>query len=61
MFNYREGTVRIFNDKYPEVLVSGLLDMNRAIDGDTVAVEVLPVGQWKKKGKSKMVARCPPP
>eukprot|EP00667_Euglena_gracilis_P001783 EG_transcript_1783 len=56
-YNYREATVRCFNDRYPEVLVSGLLDMNRALDGDVVAVEMLPPGLWKKKGKSRMVAR----
>jgi len=56
-YNYREGTVRLFNAPWPEVLVSGLTDMNRALDGDVVAIEMLPPTQWKKKGRSRMVTR----
>eukprot|EP00457_Paulinella_chromatophora_P001236 gb/GEZN01001238.1/.p1 GENE.gb/GEZN01001238.1/~~gb/GEZN01001238.1/.p1 ORF type:complete len:1027 (-),score=162.45 gb/GEZN01001238.1/:86-3166(-) len=29
------------------VLISGLMDMNRAVDGDLVAIELLPESQWK--------------
>ncbi|GIL78962.1 hypothetical protein Vretifemale_8329 [Volvox reticuliferus] len=30
-----------------DILLSGRVDMNRAIDGDVVAVELLPEGQWR--------------
>ncbi|OAF68986.1 hypothetical protein A3Q56_03276, partial [Intoshia linei] len=43
--NRNEATVRIGEDEI--VYVFGLLHMNRAIDGDTVAVEVLPEDNWK--------------
>ncbi len=30
-----------------DILISGMVDMNRAMDGDVVAVEVLPEDQWR--------------
>ena len=34
-----------------EILVSGRIDMNRALDGDVVAVELLPEEQWRSPSK----------
>jgi len=45
-FNPYEG--RIASDSVgQDILISGRLDMNRAMEGDIVAVELLPEDQWK--------------
>ncbi len=56
--NFFEGTLRILEDEpatkkrkpdeinYNEVLLQGLDNINRASDGDVVAVEILPEEQW---------------
>lgn len=55
---YHQGTLRVsrFNpfegwvgseSVGEDILISGRLDMNRAIDGDVVAVELLPEAQWR--------------
>lgn len=41
-----EGYVTLF-DKDQNVLIKGREDMNRAFDGDTVAIELLPKEQWQ--------------
>ncbi|KAL3151102.1 hypothetical protein ABBQ38_012969 [Trebouxia sp. C0009 RCD-2024] len=35
-----------------DILISGRVDMNRALDGDVVAVELLPESQWKGERSS---------
>jgi exoribonuclease R len=30
-----------------DILISGRIDMNRAFDGDAIAVELLPEDQWR--------------
>ncbi|KAG1657968.1 hypothetical protein FOA52_004739, partial [Chlamydomonas sp. UWO 241] len=35
-----------------DILVSGRIDMNRALDGDVVAVELLPQDQWRAEAKT---------
>ena len=56
--NIREGHVtlrvvlnerveRQMNDSEVSVLLSGRLDINRAVDGDQVVVELYPKAQWK--------------
>eukprot|EP01012_Entosiphon_sulcatum_P020531 TRINITY_DN2546_c0_g1_i1.p1 TRINITY_DN2546_c0_g1~~TRINITY_DN2546_c0_g1_i1.p1 ORF type:complete len:987 (+),score=150.93 TRINITY_DN2546_c0_g1_i1:2424-5384(+) len=48
-YNCQQATVRVSGSKtFPEVLVQGLLNLNRALDGDVVAVEMLPPSQWQK-------------
>lgn len=37
-----------------EILVDGRSDMNRAVDGDFVVVELFPKEQWKERGASKL-------
>ncbi|KAK6510421.1 exosome catalytic subunit dis3 [Arthrobotrys conoides] len=47
-YNSLEGTVGVPSfDKH--LLIVGLENMNRAIDGDQVVVELLPQDQWKKQ------------
>jgi exosome complex exonuclease DIS3/RRP44 len=41
-----EGTVRV-QGVAQFVLIPGLEMMNRAIDGDTVVIEILPENEWK--------------
>ncbi|CAK7199257.1 exosome catalytic subunit dis3 [Sporothrix eucalyptigena] len=46
-YNYLEGSVRV--PAFPKaLLILGRENINRAIDGDTVVVEVLPRDQWKQ-------------
>ncbi|OAA61291.1 exosome complex exonuclease exoribonuclease [Niveomyces insectorum RCEF 264] len=46
-YNYLEGSVRV--PAFPKpLLVLGRENINRAIDGDVVVVEVLPRDQWKR-------------
>jgi exosome complex exonuclease DIS3/RRP44 len=47
-YNYLEGTVRIASMDKPVLLV-GREAMNRAVDGDIVAVEILPKEEWKRE------------
>ena len=35
-----------------DILISGRVDMNRALDGDSVVVELLPESQWRAPAKS---------
>lgn len=46
-----------------EVLIQGTLDMNRAVDGDIVAVELLPREQWREASSGRIEERggFPPP
>ncbi|KAL7712506.1 Ribosomal RNA-processing protein 44 [Entamoeba marina] len=46
-FNYKEATV--YTSDKEEVLVCGLNDINRAIEGDIVAIELLPKENWKNE------------
>ncbi|KAG8856923.1 exosome catalytic subunit dis3 [Tulasnella sp. 330] len=45
-YNYLEGSVSIPSFSKPVLLV-GREDMNRAVDGDVVAVQVYPESEWK--------------
>lgn len=45
-YNYLEGTIRVPAFNKP-LLVLGRENINRAVDGDMVVVEVLPRDQWK--------------
>ncbi|KAK0549055.1 exosome catalytic subunit dis3 [Tilletia horrida] len=45
-FNYLEATVRSSSVERP-ILIRGREAMNRAVDGDMVAVELLPKSQWR--------------
>ncbi|KAK7744192.1 exosome catalytic subunit dis3 [Cytospora paraplurivora] len=46
-YNYLEGSVRV--PAFPKALIIlGRENMNRAVDGDVVVVEVLPKDQWKE-------------
>jgi exosome complex exonuclease DIS3/RRP44 len=47
-YNYLEGTVRVASMDRPILLV-GREAMNRAIDGDIVAVDLLPEEEWKRE------------
>lgn len=38
-----------------EILIHGRDDMNRAFDGDVVAVELLPAEQWQGNSSGKIV------
>ena len=42
-----ERVERQMNDSEVSVLLSGRLDINRAVDGDQVVVELYPKAQWK--------------
>lgn len=46
-YNYLEGSVRV--PAFPKaLLILGRENINRAVDGDTVVIEVLPRDQWKQ-------------
>lgn len=45
-YNYLEATVRVADMDRPVLLV-GRQAMNRAVDGDIVAIEMLPESEWK--------------
>lgn len=49
-YNYLEGSVRVSGMDKPVLLV-GREAMNRAIDGDIVAIEILPRDQWKSEAE----------
>ncbi|XP_058054105.1 exosome complex exonuclease RRP44 [Anopheles bellator] len=44
--NYLEGFVRVEGIE-KAVLIQGRLNLNRAVDGDVVAIEMLPESEWK--------------
>nr|XP_040228737.2 exosome complex exonuclease RRP44 [Anopheles coluzzii] len=44
--NYLEGYVRVEGIE-KAVLIQGRMNLNRAVDGDTVAIEMLPESEWK--------------
>lgn len=45
--NYLEGFITINkNGMEIEVLIQGRMNINRAVDGDTIAIELLPESQW---------------
>ncbi|GJE98679.1 RNB-domain-containing protein [Phanerochaete sordida] len=48
-YNYLEGSVRVPAFDKPVLLV-GRENMNRAVEGDVVAVEVFPESEWKAPG-----------
>ncbi|EEB10710.1 Exosome complex exonuclease RRP44, putative [Pediculus humanus corporis] len=52
--NFLEGTVRVEGQEL-SVLVQGRKALNRAVDGDTVAVKLLPESQWV--GSSDLVLK----
>ncbi|KAI9478991.1 exosome catalytic subunit dis3 [Coemansia sp. RSA 989] len=56
-YNYLEGSVfATFPDgKERKVLVLGRMHMNRAIQGDRVAVQILPRSQWRKAPSAALV------
>lgn len=54
-YNYLEGTVRVASMDKPILLV-GREAMNRAIDGDIVAVELLPEVEWKREAEEVLDA-----
>lgn len=45
--NSQEGKVEIKSKNYDIVLIQGYENMNRSIDGDIVAIEILPKEKWK--------------
>ncbi|MEW5311018.1 MAG: hypothetical protein WDW38_002766 [Sanguina aurantia] len=47
-FNYKEGWVAS-ESVGEDILISGSVDMNRAFDGDSIVVELLPESQWKSE------------
>eukprot|EP01130_Rhizamoeba_saxonica_P003870 TRINITY_DN1605_c0_g1_i1.p1 TRINITY_DN1605_c0_g1~~TRINITY_DN1605_c0_g1_i1.p1 ORF type:complete len:947 (+),score=208.29 TRINITY_DN1605_c0_g1_i1:29-2869(+) len=48
--NYSEGNVKIPNLDY-DILISGYQDINRALNGDEVVVQILPEEQWKSSSQ----------
>ncbi|KAJ2741500.1 exosome catalytic subunit dis3, partial [Coemansia sp. BCRC 34301] len=56
-YNYLEGSIfAAFPDgKERRVLIIGRKDMNRAIQGDKVAVQILPRSQWRKAPSAALV------
>ena len=46
-YNFREATV--YTTAKEEVLISGLEDINRAVEGDIVAIELYDKSQWKRE------------
>ncbi|KAJ2073664.1 exosome catalytic subunit dis3 [Coemansia sp. S155-1] len=56
-YNYLEGSIfAAFPDgKERRVLVIGRKDMNRAIQGDKIAVQILPRSQWRKAPSAALV------
>jgi len=48
IYNYLEGTIMANIDgEETQILISGRASLNRAIQGDTVAVKLLPKEEWK--------------
>lgn len=56
-YNYLEGFVRISAFPKP-VLVTGRQNLNRAMQGDVVAVEMLPQSEWKAPADSVVDQDC---
>lgn len=54
-FNYLEATVKVPGFDRP-VLLIGRESMNRAVDGDVVAIEMLPESEWKASGEEVLEA-----
>ncbi|KAJ2801400.1 exosome catalytic subunit dis3 [Coemansia guatemalensis] len=56
-YNYLEGSISaVFPDgKEHRILVIGRNNMNRAIQGDRVAVQILPKAQWRKAPSAALV------
>ncbi|KAJ2639568.1 exosome catalytic subunit dis3, partial [Coemansia sp. RSA 1694] len=56
-YNYLEGSIfAAFPDgKERRILVIGRKDMNRAIQGDKIAVQILPRSQWRKAPSAALV------
>ncbi|PIA18366.1 RNB-domain-containing protein [Coemansia reversa NRRL 1564] len=56
-YNYLEGSISaVFPDgKEHRILVIGRNNMNRAIQGDRVAVQILPKSQWRKAPSAALV------
>jgi len=52
--NYLEATVKIQKFEKP-VLIIGREAMNRSVDGDIVAIGILPKDQWKEKGSERVL------
>ena len=45
--NYLEGSISVTKDgSEMEVLIQGRMNINRAVDGDTVAIQLLPEKEW---------------
>ena len=50
--NYQEGFVNcMLGDQQEDILISGILNINRAIHGDVVAVEIFPENEWQSPSK----------
>ncbi|XP_065073059.1 exosome complex exonuclease RRP44 [Ochlerotatus camptorhynchus] len=52
--NFLEGNVRVESIEEP-VLIQGRLNLNRAVDGDVVAIKLLPKSEWKCPSKVVLV------
>lgn len=45
--NYLEANVFLYeNEKYPQIFIQGYKNLNRAVNDDIVAVELLPESEW---------------
>jgi exosome complex exonuclease DIS3/RRP44 len=57
-YNSSEGKVKVRSDTISRpVVISGREHMNRAFDGDIVAIELLPKSEWGKVAKSTIRVR----
>ncbi|KAJ2799578.1 exosome catalytic subunit dis3, partial [Coemansia helicoidea] len=56
-FNYLEGSIlaALPGGKERRVLVLGRADMNRAVQGDRIAVQLLPKSQWRKAPSAALI------
>lgn len=54
-YNYLEATVKVKQFDKP-ILLIGRDSMNRAVDGDIVAIEILPESEWKASGEEVLDA-----
>lgn len=54
-YNFLEATVKVPSYDKP-ILLIGRENMNRAVDGDVVAVEILPEAEWKVSGNEVLEA-----
>ncbi|MCP9263660.1 Exosome complex exonuclease RRP44 [Dirofilaria immitis] len=43
---FKKATFQVSRENYTEAYVHGRINMNRAVNGDTVAVELLPESEW---------------